>query len=204
MSGNDHGHERASTAPVLLLADDLSGAAEAALAHGGPSTLLLDPAADAPSAEVLVVDLDSRSGPAGAAAAGLAAALERHALGPGGQRRRVALKVDSLLRGHLAAVAAAALATGAPVVLAPALPVAGRTVRGGVVHVDGTPLHRTDAWHAEHAAPPVSVAAALAAGSSTGAPGVPARVLDLDAVRSGEAGLGAAIAAAAARGAVAV
>ncbi|WP_432520630.1 four-carbon acid sugar kinase family protein [Kineococcus sp. SYSU DK006] len=203
-NGHGHGHEGASTAPVLLLADDLSGAAEAALAHGGPSTLLLDPAAPAPGAEVLVVDLDSRSGPAGAAAAGLAAALERHAPGPGGQRRRVALKVDSLLRGHLAAVTAAALATGAPVVLAPALPVAGRTVRGGVVHVDGTPLHRTGAWHAELTAPPVSVAAALAPGSSTAAPAVPAVVLGLDAVRSGEAELTAAIAAAAAQRAVAV
>ncbi|WP_337063086.1 four-carbon acid sugar kinase family protein [Kineococcus sp. G2] len=205
MGRSERGHDAAAppeppteppTQPVLLVADDLSGAAEAALAHGGPSTLLLDPGTPAPGADVLVVDLHCRAGSAEAAADGLRRALARQATGPGGHRRRVALKVDSLLRGHLAAAVTGALATGAPVVLAPALPVAGRTVRGGVVHVDGVPLHRTGAWHAEPTAPPVSVAAALDA--------VPAHVLDLDAVRSPTPALAAALAAAAARGAVAV
>ncbi|WP_432492746.1 four-carbon acid sugar kinase family protein [Kineococcus auxinigenes] len=201
MSRSERGHDAAAppeppTEPVLLAADDLSGAAEAALAHGGPSTLLLDPGIPTPATDILVLDLHCRTGSAEAAADGLRRALTRHATGPGGHRRRVALKVDSLLRGHLAAAVAGALATGAPVVLAPALPVAGRTVRGGVVHVDGVPLHRTGAWHAEPTVPPVSVAAALGA--------VPAHALGLDAVRSPTSALAAAFAAAAARGAVVV
>jgi 4-phospho-D-threonate 3-dehydrogenase / 4-phospho-D-erythronate 3-dehydrogenase len=60
-------------------------------------------------------------------------------------------------------------------VLAPALPVADRTVRNGVVHLSGIPLHATDAWRIEPAPAPQSVAAALAPLRTT--------VLDLDAVR---------------------
>ncbi|MCZ4516780.1 hypothetical protein O3Q52_53515, partial [Streptomyces sp. ActVer] len=87
-------------------------------------------------------------------------------------------KIDSLLRGNLA-VEAAAYATGARgVVIAPALPVAGRTVREGVVNLHGTALHTTDAWRAEPGAAPVSVGAALG--------GVPTRVVPLATVRAPE------------------
>ncbi|WP_290056472.1 four-carbon acid sugar kinase family protein [Amycolatopsis solani] len=162
----------ATTAPrVLLLADDVSGAAEAAAAHGGPTLLRLSLGSDAAAraATVLALDLDSRADDAEAATAGLRAALAAHAAD-----REVLVKIDSLLRGHLGAVVGELRSLGRPVVVAPALPVAGRTVRSGVVHVGGIPLHHTAAWAAEPRAAPDSVAAAV---------GLPARVLDLPVVR---------------------
>ncbi|MDW6057798.1 four-carbon acid sugar kinase family protein [Streptomyces sp. FXJ1.4098] len=49
----------------------------------------------------------------------------------------------------MAAEVAALAADGASVVVAPALPAAGRAVRAGVVHLGTTPLHHSDAWRAE-------------------------------------------------------
>ncbi|WP_308401304.1 4-hydroxythreonine-4-phosphate dehydrogenase PdxA [Streptomyces sp. AC512_CC834] len=71
-------------------------------------------------------------------------------------------KCDSLLRGPVGAEAVA-FAEGAEfVVIATALPAAGRVVRDGVVLVDGVPLHESAAWRAETRAAPRSVAEALA------------------------------------------
>ncbi|MEU0071129.1 4-hydroxythreonine-4-phosphate dehydrogenase PdxA [Streptomyces sp. NPDC006332] len=143
---------------VLALADDLSGAAETAVALGVPSRIVLGPASSdpLPDAEALVIDLDCRSLPAAEAARRVHEALR--AVPPD---VLVLKKVDSLLRGNLAAETAAFADGAEGVVVAPALPALGRTVRGGVVHLDGVPLHTTDAWRAESAAPPPSIPAAL-------------------------------------------
>ncbi|MFD3380360.1 four-carbon acid sugar kinase family protein [Streptomyces sp. NPDC058697] len=161
---------------VFALADDLSGAAETAAALGLRGRILLGPATAPPrDGESVVLDLDTRQlAPEDAASAVLAAL----AYADGGV---VLKKIDSLLRGNLAAEAAA-YATGATgVVIAPALPVAGRTVREGVVNLHGTALHTTDAWRAEPGAAPVSVGAALG--------GVPTRVVPLATVRAPEPAL---------------
>ncbi|MFC5232117.1 four-carbon acid sugar kinase family protein [Pseudonocardia zijingensis] len=163
---------------LFVIADDLSGAAEtaAALARPGDAARVVlggggRPLRSAPG--LTVVDLDSRTATPAAAAAAVRAAL---AAAPAGAR--ILEKIDSLLRGNLAAEIGA-LSDAHPVVLAPALPVAGRTVVDGVVHLSGVALHHTDAWRMERRAAPPSVAAALAPVRTT--------VLGLDGVRGNTA-----------------
>jgi len=160
---------------VLALADDLSGAAETACALGGPVRLSLTAAdvAGSAAAHDLVVDLDTRHLPPAAAAHAVRTALRA---APSGPPRLLYKKVDSQLRGHLAAEAAAYAEGAEAVVIAPALPAARRTVTGGVVHVNGVPLHRTDGWRAERAAAPRSLPEALS--------GLPVRTVPLDVVRA--------------------
>ncbi|WP_326812836.1 four-carbon acid sugar kinase family protein [Streptomyces scopuliridis] len=143
---------------VLALADDLSGAAETAAALRLPGRIVLGPAPAAPPAEgeALVLDLDTRQLPADEAARIVRETVRGAAAGT-----VLIKKTDSLLRGNLAAEAAAYAQGAAGLVIAPALPVAGRTVRDGVVHLRGTPLHATDAWRAESGPVPPSVSAAL-------------------------------------------
>ncbi|MGW6499959.1 four-carbon acid sugar kinase family protein [Nonomuraea angiospora] len=137
---------------MFVLADDLTGAAETAAALMSPARpariALSVPVA---AAALVVTDLDSRHHPR-------AFDLVREALAHAGDRR-VFVKVDSLLRGDVAATVAACL--DAPVVLAPALPSAGRTVVGGVPYVHGVPLRETRAWRAEPRPAPATVAEAL-------------------------------------------
>ncbi|MEV8390940.1 MULTISPECIES: four-carbon acid sugar kinase family protein [unclassified Streptomyces] len=158
---------------VLALADDLSGAAETAAALRLPGRIDLGPAPVALPAEgeALVLDLDTRQLPADEAARIVREAAR-------GARAGTVLikKTDSLLRGNLAAEAAAYAEGADGLVIAPALPVAGRTVRDGVVQLRGTPLHATDAWRAESLSAPTSVAAALG--------DLRTAVVPLDAVRS--------------------
>ncbi|MGP4043948.1 4-hydroxythreonine-4-phosphate dehydrogenase PdxA [Streptomyces sp. 2A115] len=159
---------------VLALADDLSGAAETAVALGVPGRIVLGPASLDPHAngEAVVVDLDCRSLPAADAARRV-----REALRALPSDVLVLKKADSLLRGNLAAETAACAEGAEGVVVATALPALGRTVRGGVVHLDGVPLHTTDAWRAESTAPPPSVSAALGNARTT--------LVPLEAVRGG-------------------
>ncbi|MEU6780141.1 four-carbon acid sugar kinase family protein [Nonomuraea angiospora] len=137
---------------MFVLADDLTGAAETAAALMSPARpariALSVPVA---AAAVVVADLDSRHHPR-------AFDLVREALAQAGDRP-VFVKVDSLLRGNVAATVAACL--DAPVVFAPALPSAGRTVVGGVPYVHGVPLRETRAWRAEPRPAPATVAEAL-------------------------------------------
>ncbi|WP_244299039.1 four-carbon acid sugar kinase family protein [Streptomyces viridochromogenes] len=162
------GPARAVHRPVLALADDLSGAAETAVALRSPARILLGPAPEPVAAEpgeALVVDLDSRQLPGAKAARAVRDAT--HAAPAGTVLFK---KIDSLLRGNLAAEAAAYAQDGAGVVIATALPAARRTVLGGVVRLDGTPLHETDAWRAETRPAPLSVADALGDLSSAPVP----------------------------------
>ncbi|OKK13483.1 four-carbon acid sugar kinase family protein [Streptomyces sp. CB02400] len=182
---------RGDDTAVVALADDLSGAAEAAALLRLPARLVLhadDLGVSGADGEAVVVDLDSRYLDDEAAADAVRAAVD--AVGtatgraPAGARTDTdttasrafrALnsresygsplwfkKCDSLLRGPVGAEAVA-FAEGAEVlVIATALPAARRVVRGGVVLVDGVPLHECAAWRAEERAAPRSVAEALA------------------------------------------
>lgn len=143
---------------ILVVADDLSGAAEVAATIGVRTTrnivlLGVDPSFPPDDADVIVVDLDTRSRPT------TAAADTARAVAAFGTSRQVFVKVDSQLRGQ---VAEAVRGAGGFAVVCPALPRLGRVVRGGVVHLDGVPLHETDAWRVEPAAPPRSIAELLA------------------------------------------
>lgn len=139
---------------ILVLADDLSGAAEAAatfLGRAPAPRLVLEPE-QANQPGITIVDLNTRALPQPEADSVL-----RTTLDVGGRDRLTVIKIDSLLRGHLGAVVES-LATRGPVVVAAGLPTLGRTVQDGVLHVEGVPLHHTDLWHLEATAPPASIA----------------------------------------------
>ncbi|GGH98962.1 four-carbon acid sugar kinase family protein [Arthrobacter liuii] len=126
-----------------IIADDLTGAADAAAAYGPThtSSVLLDVDCIWPEAGILSINTESRYlAPAEAASAVTAAAgraLRQH--------RRVFKKIDSLLRGNVGAEVAAALEAIAQgrgkglAIVAPAFPGTGRTTNGGTVHVNGFP-----------------------------------------------------------------
>ncbi|MFN8022727.1 MAG: four-carbon acid sugar kinase family protein [Acidimicrobiales bacterium] len=129
----------------IATADDTTGALEtaASCADAGHSAVVVHHtraavhlgAADR-DAHVVLVDLRSRhlGAPDAAARLGQVArsvgALQAH-------------KIDSTLRGSWVAEVEALVALGRAVLLVPAFPRAGRTCVGGVVHVDGVPVHET-------------------------------------------------------------
>ena len=211
-----------ATLSLGIVADDLSGAAEcashallrvsrssvalgssgshAAGADGGGADRVI-PAPDTASTTddgrdvdpvVVTVDTDSRRLSPGDAARAVRAAAALVAAAP-----VVVKKVDSLLRGHVAAeVAALADELHRTPVVAVANPTLGRVVRGGVLHVGGTPLHETDLWAVEPRPAPARVAEALAP--------LPTVLVPHTTVVLGVAAVSKALAAAAAGGLVAV
>lgn len=124
-----------------IIADDLTGAADAAAAYGPThgSSVILDVDCDWPDAEILSINTESRYLPVEEAFSAVTSAVGR-ALE---QRRRVFKKIDSLLRGNVGVEVAASLARLSQgrdkglAIVAPAFPATGRTTRGGVVHVNG-------------------------------------------------------------------
>jgi uncharacterized protein YgbK (DUF1537 family) len=133
-----------------LVADDLTGAGDAAMGFAGAgwrAVLCLDPERPSPGSgagpSVLAVSTGSRAATDDEAARRTARAVEALvALGAD----RLYLKVDSTVRGSVAgqldgALAAwAAVHPGARAVVCPAFPEQGRTVVDGQVLVDGAPL----------------------------------------------------------------
>lgn len=140
---------------VTVFADDLSGAAETAsvfLGRALPVTLRLTPALAHGEDAVTVVDLNTRAMNARDAAARVQAALA------GVPDDALLLKkVDSKLRGHIGAEVDV-MAHRGPVIVAPALPVLGRTVRDGILYLNGVALHEAGSWSAEDVLEPRSVA----------------------------------------------
>lgn len=154
---------RPSTGPApVIIADDLTGAAETAAVflgrsggvelHLGDHTLRTSAADRLPTQ---VVDLGTRTSDEHAAVKALAHAVS---MVPAGTP--VVKKIDSLLRGHVAAEIRCLAATH-PVIVAAGLPAARRVVRGGIVHVDDNPLHETSLWAAESTPAPTSIGAML-------------------------------------------
>lgn len=134
---------------ILIVADDLTGAMDSAgpfAAVGAETWVVAVPMRCEPatlgSAQVVSVNTDSRHLPA-ARAAGRVAAIARH-LGVA-RFDLVIKKIDSTLRGNVVAETLALMdASGrGKALVAPAFPAQGRTVRGGIVHVDGKPLAET-------------------------------------------------------------
>ena len=155
--GRAHPAPRTGGASVVV-ADDLSGAAEVAAFLGGGTPVLLWPAGTDGLAGngSLVLDADTRGlTPPEASARTTSILLTLDPFVP------TVMKIDSLLRGPIAALVAALATPERVVVVAPALPALGRTTVDGVVRLGGVPLAETDAWGAEPVPPPVGVAAAL-------------------------------------------
>lgn len=173
MSSSDSG--------ILVLADDLSGAAEAAATLGTPVRILLndstsplplpefaaeasrreivdssadaaEPQSDGPeSPSDVAVDLDCRYLSPAEAGSRTSTALA----GLGTKDSFTLVKVDSLLRGNITAhLSAAAERSSGPVIFAPALPQQNRTVVDGVPLLDGVRLDATRAWSIEDGSPP--------------------------------------------------
>ncbi|HET7479963.1 MAG TPA: four-carbon acid sugar kinase family protein [Rubrobacteraceae bacterium] len=131
---------------IAVIADDLTGAADTGvqLTRAGYRTAVAFREAEMPPAgalDAVALDTDSRTMP-------LRTARERVSEAGGAVRdaRIVYKKIDSTLRGHVAAEISAALeATGRErAVVAPAFPASGRTTVGGVQLVHGVPVHETE------------------------------------------------------------
>lgn len=201
-------HSRTTRSRVLLIgrpgavhdgvSDELNDGGMTGEMNGGVATALRP----RHPGEATVLDLDSRYRPAAEAAEAVREALRLSS--PDGDTldnldaldTLVLKKIDSLLRGNVAAEIAALAEGGAGVVLAPALPIAGRVVRSGVVHLGGVALHESDAWRAETLPPPASVAHALG--------GLPTALVPLTTVRASRHTLLTALRAAAAARRVAI
>lgn len=152
---------------ILIIADDLSGAADCAIgfASAGMQTVVtLDPLHDKADAQVIAADTDTRRlTPAHAAERTLAAYKALHQPG-----QRLYKKIDSTLRGNWAAEVAALQPLAGLAIVAPAFPATGRTLLGGRVLVNGQPLETTDTWKLENADRPADIEAMLVdAGLST-------------------------------------
>ena len=132
----------------LVLADDLTGAADAAVALAGPALdaqVFLDFAAAVhATVQVVSVDLNTRA----MAQADAAATVARATAAWVDSGRQVFKKIDSTLRGHIGAELAAlcrgfravdgqTLVTPLLCIVAPAHPALGRTVEGGRLSVHG-------------------------------------------------------------------
>ena len=129
----------------LIVADDLTGACDSAVAFAGRGLEVEVPLwsnGDPSSAGVCAVSTESRDIPEAAAMERVRAALsEVPATG------EVFKKIDSVLRGNTYAEirAAVELFPSALVVMSPAYPVLGRTVKGGVLRIeDGTQKRAID------------------------------------------------------------
>lgn len=150
--------------PVWVVADDLTGAADSGVAFAqvsGSVRLLLRPVASRgqPPGAVAALDLATRELSELDARERTRALADR--LGPDDV---IFKKVDSILRGHIAAEVAELWdrLSDRLVVVAPAFPAAGRTTIGAVQHVHGTPLHLSGAWSFEPTDPPHSLPALFA------------------------------------------
>jgi uncharacterized protein YgbK (DUF1537 family) len=130
---------------IAVIADDLTGAADTGVqfVHAGYRTAVFFRATEVfeDDLDAVSFDTDSRAIPAGFAAKRVldAAHVARGA-------RIVYKKLDSTLRGNVAAELAAAMdgARQDRVIVAPAFPAAGRTTVGGSQHVRGVPVDETE------------------------------------------------------------
>ncbi|TXN00750.1 four-carbon acid sugar kinase family protein [Methylobacterium sp. WL64] len=168
----------------LVLADDLTGAADCAIAfarRGYATAVTWGEEAPTPSGglAVLAYDADSRGLPAEAAAQRHAEVLDR-LLEPD---RILFKKIDSTLRGQPAAETVAAIACqtaragSAFGILAPAFPATGRTTVAGRIRVDGRPLEDAEVWRRDHTYPSADLAEML------GSVGIRSAVVPLETVR---------------------
>src|ERR671910_3452089 len=130
---------------IAMIADDLTGAADTGVqfVHAGYKTAVFfrDSEVLDDDLDAVVFDTDSRAMPAGFAAKRVLEAARAAS-----KARIIYKKLDSTLRGNVAAELAAALdgARRDRAVVAPAFPAAGRATVGGIQHVHGVPVDETE------------------------------------------------------------
>jgi 4-hydroxythreonine-4-phosphate dehydrogenase len=184
-SGRPDQEGRTKAPSWLILADDLTGAADCAIAfakQGMASVVAWGAGPESGEASVVSVDVDSRRFPAVAAVSRQLAAQAAH-WRPG---VRLYKKIDSTLRGQPAAELAAQLAAlaaaggSAPLaVVAPAFPATGRVTLGGRVVVNGMALEDTPLWARDH------TYASAALPEVLGSAGIRSQVIPLEVVHAG-------------------
>jgi len=151
---------------IVVLADDLSGAADCGIAFtrsGLSAVVILSDGHEATTrlaADVLALDARSRHLPPEAAAAVNARLARRYASGDSLFYK----KIDSTLRGNIAAELAALTPLAGLAIVAPAFPATGRVTRGGRVFVHGMPLEATDTWQRAQLTGIADIAAIVARG----------------------------------------
>jgi len=170
----------AARARLLIIGDDLSGTADCAVTCvnlGLDSTVLLGTHAGTSAADidVLALDTDSRQ-----RTGTDAAELNQHAWRTHAGDRKLYKKIDSTLRGNVAAEIAALAGAGMAIV-APAFPAAGRTTKEGRQFVFGVPVEESEVWGNEQIVGKADIVAMLAAA------GLKVALISLDAVREGSA-----------------
>jgi uncharacterized protein YgbK (DUF1537 family) len=163
---------------ILLIADDLTGACDAAVhfaMRGHRTVVSLDRRMDAPGAGALAFSTESRGLGPPEAGQGIPPA-DWLSAGPAASKAALLFKkIDSTLRGHVGAEIGLVLEAFACecALIAPAFPAMGRTVESGVLRVAGgafEPIELGAYWRAQglcdcvHVAPD-GVPAALAAGT---------------------------------------
>jgi uncharacterized protein YgbK (DUF1537 family) len=135
--------------PATLIADDLTGACDAAapFAGRGPVGVFVAPLTPGPEWTAAAVDTESRGLPPAEAAEAVRTAVGRlrQRVGSGALFK----KVDSTMRGPIGAELDALLeASGRQtVLLCPALPGHGRAVMNGTLLVNGAPAHESPIAH---------------------------------------------------------
>lgn len=129
---------------ILIIADDLTGAADCAAASGLDAVVVLNDAPGIAAVDVVGVDANTRSMDAVSAAAATARIVRAH------PAEIIYKKIDSTLRGHVREEVAAALEAyrgmghpDAAAVIAPAFPAMGRVTKGGRQYVHGAPVEHT-------------------------------------------------------------
>ncbi|WP_105566982.1 four-carbon acid sugar kinase family protein [Microbacterium halophytorum] len=151
-----------SEAALGIVADDLTGALDSAVKFarsGWNADLVLGRVQDLAvrTGSAFTVTTDARTQSADVASAATANAV-RGFVQAGVER--ILVKIDSTIRGSVAAQIDGALAVwrahrpNAIAVVCPAYPAMGRTVSGGIVHVDGVRVDRT--WMADDPVTPVT------------------------------------------------
>ena len=143
---------------ILIIADDLSGAADSGMAcavSGMSAVVVLQDSSSDLEADVLAIDADTRDMDSKSAANEAARVMQRYWTG---KEKIVFKKMDSTLRGNVASELAALLQTlrglkshgnhvGA--IMAPAFPANGRTTVQGYQLLNGTRLEGTEIWQRE-------------------------------------------------------
>ena len=151
---------------IVVVADDLTGAADCGIAflRSGLSAVVVlsdgHEATQSVAADVLALDADSRRLPPDIAVA-INARLARRYLSDDLVFYK---KIDSTLRGNIAAELAALTSLAGLAIVAPALPATGRVTRGGRVYVHGMPLEATETWQRAQLTGIADIAAILARG----------------------------------------
>lgn len=137
---------------VLIIADDLSGAADCASAFvkAGLETLVVidrqaEQSVDTEAAQVISIDADTRRLP-GAEAAKIHLDIYNRYRSAG---QLLYKKIDSTLRGNFAEELSSIIDQAGLAIVAPAFPQAGRFTMNGHQYLNNTPLEMTEVWRGE-------------------------------------------------------